>query len=243
MKLYLIRHGVSCTNILRAVQGQDSLDADRYIDPELTEEGRQLAKRLRPSLLKKLKGDYVIGASKLLRAQQTAYLLLKPSKLLIIPHISELMRDSLECQSMTKELQARTFIERTGDKGLPAIRDYTYFEENKEGEDKQVEEFLNWLALHGPLLTRGKKGLILVSHSLFIDAFIKQTTGQDPKGILNYELIEFDIESKNKSATVKSWRRIPYVPRKKLVWNTRKHIQNNRCRIPLRRHKTYKNGS
>ena len=118
MRLYLIRHGVSCTNLLRVVQGPESLDADRYIDPELTEEGRQTAKRLRPHILKRIKGPFVTGASKLLRAQQTAYLLLNPEEILIVPHIQELMRSSLECTPMSPELQARTLIERTGDKGL-----------------------------------------------------------------------------------------------------------------------------
>jgi len=243
MKLYLIRHGVSCTNILRAVQGNNSLDADRYIDPELTEEGRQAAKRLRPFLLKKLKGKYVVGASKLLRAQQTAYLLLKPSRLLIIPHISELMRDSLECTPMTKELQARTLIERTGDKGLVPLRDYTYFEDDTvQPEEEQSQVFLDWLAIHGPMITKGLP-LVLVSHSLFIDEFIKATLDKESGGILNYEMIEFNIEIKGSQATVKSCKRVPYVPRKKLLWRTRKHIENNRCRIPVRRHKTYKSGS
>jgi broad specificity phosphatase PhoE len=244
MKLYLIRHGVSCTNILRAVQGNHSLDADRYIDPELTEEGRQIAKRLRPFLLKKLKGKYVVGASKLLRAQQTAYLLLKPSKLLIVPHISELMRESLECTPMSKELQARTVIERTGDRGLPPIRDYTYFEDDTvRPEQEQVQAFLHWLAVQGPMITKGNKALVLVSHSLFIDEFIRETLGTESGGILNYEMVQCDIDIKDKVATVKSCKRVPYVPRKKLQWRTRKHIENNRCRIPVRRHKTYKNGS
>ena len=244
MKLYLIRHGVSCTNLLRIVQGSDSLDANRYIDPELTEEGRQTAKRLRPFLLKRLKGKYVVGASKLMRAQQTAYLLLKPSKLLIVPHISELMRESLECTPLPPDLQARTLMERTGDRGLPAIRDYTYFEDDTEEPEKdQPSVFLKWLALNGPLLTRGSKGLILVSHSLFIAEFIKVMTGQDPGNIMNYGLIEFDIEIKNKVATVLSHRFIHYVPKKKLKWSTKKHLFHNRCRIPVRRHKTYKNGT
>ena len=244
MRLYLIRHGVSCTNLLRVVQGPESLDADRYIDPELTEEGRQTAKRLRPHILKRIKGPFVTGASKLLRAQQTAYLLLNPEEILIVPHIQELMRSSLECTPMSPELQARTLIERTGDKGLPAIRDFTYFEEDiRDSEHKQVDSFLKWLGQKGPAITdKGKKSLVLVSHSLFIDDFICQTTGKDSGGILNYELIEVNVEIKKKMAHVVSLKRVPYVPRKRLFWSTRKHIQNNRCRVPIRRHQTYKNG-
>ena len=246
MRLYLIRHGVSCTNLLRQIQGNDSLNADRYIDPELTEEGRQTAKRLSPLILKKIKGPFVTGASKLLRAQQTAHLLLKPKQLFIIPHISELTRRSLECTVLPPELQARTLIERTGDKSLPPIRDYSYFEEDTLiPEDQQVGMFLNWLGQNGLKITdNGKKSLVLVSHSLFMDELVRELQGKDSGGILNYEMLELNVQIKNGMATVKRIKRVPYVDRKKLMWSTRKHLQNNRCRIPVRKHhRTYKNGS
>ena len=246
MRLYLIRHGVSCTNLLRQIQGNNSLNADRYIDPELTEEGRQTAKRLSPYILKKINKPFVAGASKLLRAQQTAHLLLKPKKLFIVPHISELQRETMECTALPPELQARTLIERTGDKAIPPIRDYSYFEDDMiNSEDQQVEMFLNWLGRNGSKITdNGKKSLVLVSHSLFMDQLIREMEGKESGGILNYEMLELNVPIKNGKATVKSIRRVPYVDRKKLMWSTRKHLQNNRCRIPVRKyHRTYKNGS
>jgi len=246
MRLYLIRHGVSCTNLLRQIQGDNSLNADHYIDPELTEEGRQTAKRLSPYILKKIKGPFVTGASKLMRAQQTAHLLLKPKKLFIVPHISELTRRSLECTTLDPELQARILIERTGDKSLPPIRDYRYFEEDTIiPEDQQVGMFLNWLGQNGLKITNnGKKSLVLVSHSLFMDQLVQEIQGKESGGILNYEMLELNVQIKNGKATVKSIKRVPYVDRKKLMWSTRKHLQNNRCRIPVRKHhRTYKNGS
>ena len=246
MRLYLIRHGVSCTNLLRQIQGDNSLNADHYIDPELTEEGRQTAKRLSPYILKKIKKPFVVGASKLLRAQQTAHLLLKPKQLFIVPHISELMRESMECTALPPDLQTRTLIERTGDKALPPIRDYSYFEEDTlNSEDQQVETFLNWLGQNGSKITNnGKKSLVFVSHSLFIAQLVQELQGKESRGILNYEMLELNVQIKNGKATIKSIKPVPYVDRKKLMWSTKKHLQNNRCRIPVRKHhKTYKNGS
>jgi broad specificity phosphatase PhoE len=235
MKLYLIRHGVSCTNLLRAVQGPESLDAEFYIDPELTEEGRRTAMKLRKKILKRIEGPFVVGASKLLRAQQTAFHLLRPSKLYIVPHISELQRESLECTPRHRDCQARLLIERTGDRDLPAIRDYSFFEDDTvQPEENQVNTFLKWLALKGPAITGGKN-LVLVSHSLFIDDFIRQTTEQESGGILNYELIGMDVDIKNKKAVISNLQRIPYVPRKRLMWSTRKHMKSSKCRIPIRR--------
>jgi broad specificity phosphatase PhoE len=235
MKLYLIRHGVSCSNLLRAVQGPDSLDADLYIDPELTEEGRRQAIKLRKKILKRIKGPFVVGASKLVRAQQTAYHLLRPSKLFIVPHISELMRESRECTATEPELQARLLIERIGDQGLPPIRDYSFFEDDTvQPENNQVATFLKWLALKGPAITGGKN-LVLVSHSLFIDDFIRQTTGQESGGIYNYELIGMDVDFKNRKAVISNLQRIPYVSKKRLMWSTRKHMKIGKCRIPIRR--------
>jgi len=181
-----------------------------------------------------------------MRAQQTAHLLLKPKKLFIVPHISELLRETMECTALPPNLQARTLIERTGDKAIPPIRDYSFFEEDTlNSEDQQVTMFLNWLGQNGSKITdNGKKSLVLVSHSLFMDQLIREIQGKESGGILNYEMLELNVQIKNGKATVKSIRQVPYVDRKKLMWSTRKHLQNNRCRIPIRKHhRTYKNGS
>ena len=232
MKLYLIRHGVSCTNLLRA-QGR-TLEADQYIDPELTQEGRRTAEQLRPLLLKKLKKPYIVGASTLLRAQQTAHLLLKPERLLIVPHISELMRTSLECTAMMPDLQART-LEQTGDSTL--VRDFTYMEPDVPEED-QVKAFLRWIGTTGAQITdRGKKGLVLVSHGLFIETFLHQTLNKHIGGPLNYQVFEIDIQLKGKRAIVKKVRILPYTSKKRLHMTVKKYMRNNRCRT------TYKKGS
>jgi hypothetical protein len=76
-----------------------------------------------------------------------------------------------------------------------------------------------------------------------MDQLIREIQGKESGGILNYEMLELNVLIKNGKATVKSIKQVAYVDRKKLMWSTRKHLQNNRCRIPIRRHKTYKNGS
>jgi broad specificity phosphatase PhoE len=192
-----------------------------------------MAEELRPLLLKKLKKPYVVGASTLLRAQQTAHLLLKPERLLIIPHISELMRTSLECTAMMPDLQART-LEQTGDSTL--VRDFTYMEPEVPEED-QVNTFLHWLGITGAEITEnGKKSLVLVSHGLFIETFLHQTLNKHAPPPLNLQVFEIDIQLKGKRAIVKKARTIPYTSKKRLHMTVKKYMRNNRCR-------TYRKGS
>jgi len=242
MKLYLIRHGVSCANLARALShGKPSVEQTQYIDPELTHEGEQMAKDLGPFLRKKLKKPFVAGASKLLRAQQTAYHLLHPKKLFILPHISELGRSYLESTPLESSLQEQVLLKKKGNTMLPSLRDYTYFENDTlRSEEEQPFTFLNWLALHGPTLTeQGTKALVLVSHGAFIDSFIQKTTHLVTGNPLNYELFEFDIQIKNQRAKVLQMKTVPYVDRNKLFWSTRKHSRTSRCRFPVqtRKHK------
>jgi len=232
MKLYLIRHGISCANLLRAQQ--QTLAANQYVDPELTEEGRAQAIRLGPALKRKLKRPYVVGASVMLRAQQTAYHLLHPSKLYIVPHIRELWRTSLECTALSKQDQERVLREQTGDGAIPPIRDYSYSEPDVP-EPQQITEFLKWLGSKGQRLTKGTKNLVLVSHGGFIEHFIKQVLDQEVSGIVNYELFEFDYTVRKKRAIIKSFRGIPYIDRNRLYLSTRKNA--SRCRLQNRTHR------
>ena len=209
------------------------------MDPELTQEGEQMAKDLGPFLRKKLKKPYVLGASKLLRAQQTAYHLFHPKKLFILPHISELGRNHLESTPLEPSLQEQVLLKKKGNAGLPSLRDYTYFENDTlRSEEEQPFTFLKWLALHGPAITeQGTKALVLVSHGAFIDLFIQKTTGLVTGNPLNYELFEFDIQINHKQAKVTQMKTVPYIDRNKLFWSTRNHSKTSRCRLPVQTRK------
>lgn len=240
MKLYLIRHGISCANLARTLTERTTpVEAQQYVDPELTAEGEQMAKDLRPFLLKKIKKPFVAGASKLLRAQQTAQHLLNPKKLYIIPHISEFGRSSLESTALDAHIQEQILTEQKGNTTLAPLRDYSYFENDTTvSEGKQPDEFMKWLGLHGSTITEnGKKSLVLVSHGAFIDYFIQKIADRILGGVANYELFEFDIQIKNKKAKLIRMRAIPYVDINTLFWSTRKQRKTSRCRLPVQTRK------
>jgi bisphosphoglycerate-dependent phosphoglycerate mutase len=95
--LYLVRHGVSCANLKKAMKQQFT----NYRDPELTRAGQEKAVQrgmlFREYLAAEGQGTPIVGASVLLRAQQTAFLMMSPDythqlylpELFVVPYISE----------------------------------------------------------------------------------------------------------------------------------------------------------
>jgi len=91
-EIIFVRHGESCANVW---QDETLIGQLRYSDPELTKRGISRSTE-KYSMLKKVIDEYLpsytIGASSMLRAQETAYYMLakhvnKPIN--IIPHLSE----------------------------------------------------------------------------------------------------------------------------------------------------------
>lgn len=109
-KLILVRHGISCANLKKA---RGDLFASSYMDPELTRLGQIKAKNrgdaFRDALKRRGMAYPIVMASMLMRAQQTAFLMMDmpmteiviqnllsnwpitaPPKIYIAPYVSEL---------------------------------------------------------------------------------------------------------------------------------------------------------
>ena len=90
--IILVRHGISCANLRKKAMGL--LSHTFVSDPELTQEGTHQAQIRGYFLRKKIEEDYpmmqpIVGASVLLRAQMTAYLMMYPPVVHMIPYVSE----------------------------------------------------------------------------------------------------------------------------------------------------------
>lgn len=90
-KLILVRHGISCANLKKA---RGDLFASSYMDPELTRLGQIKAKKrgvaFREELMYRGMAYPIVMASMLMRAQQTAFLMMNAPQIYIAPYISEL---------------------------------------------------------------------------------------------------------------------------------------------------------
>lgn len=89
--IILVRHGISCANLRKEAKGRPW---HTFVpDPELTYEGTRQAQIRGYFLRKKLEEEYptmpIVGASVLLRAQMTAYLMMYPPIVHMIPYVSE----------------------------------------------------------------------------------------------------------------------------------------------------------
>lgn len=175
LELLLVRHGVSCAN----AWGYTSKALELlYPDPELTRYGirRSIEKgTILQTYVDRLFPDkkYSIGASCMIRAQQTAYYMLakdarKPIH--ILPHIGERMPALCNVPLSTEEQRpllgadvvAAVGVDARGDVGISGRADWT--------------QFLQWVHTEGsPCFTRttnvrGEVVLraVLVTHSLFL---------------------------------------------------------------------------
>ena len=91
VEIILVRHGTSCANLRRDAVGI-KLTMGRswhYVpDPELTQSGIENAIKFGKHLQKKVNNP-IVCASMLLRAQMTAYLMMDPAMVYVLPYISE----------------------------------------------------------------------------------------------------------------------------------------------------------
>jgi broad specificity phosphatase PhoE len=226
-KLYMIRHGISCANLARA---NSAAIANRYTDPELTQEGRRRAKLLQAPLLNAIQKPFVVGASILLRTQQTAHLLLSPPTLYIVPHISEFGRHSQEATALPPALQV-PILEADRD---DIYRDFTYMEP-PQTEHQQIDAFLKWLYKNIKEITsNGKKSLVLISHYVFLQALLKRLIGIKVDDIANCELVSFDVVLENGAALLQNTRGIEYMPKRLRHWTVKQVARNHGCRLPVK---------
>jgi len=226
----MIRHGASCANLAYSSKRLDV--ASQYTDPELTAEGRRLVRALRPYALKALPKPAVVGASMLLRTQQTAHLLLNPKKLFIVPYINEMGRESQESTALPSTMQESVLGEQLGDHKVVESKDETYIRAAPAVSEKaQVGAFLEWLGQNVNAITQNHaKTLVLVSHYQFLASLIKATTGNTAHTIRNCEMFRFRAVLRNGSAVITSVKRILYGPDRLLDWDMEMQSRDHGCR-------------
>jgi len=227
----MFRHGVSCSNLARRLN--NDLEANLYTDPELTEGGISMAKNLKPYALKQIRKPFVTGVSNLLRTHQTAYHLLNPKKMYIIPYINEFGENYQENHQLPRELQEELL--KTIDRPIIKLRDYSYYDKVEQvGEEQQLGAFMKWLGSNVSKITdHGSKSLVLVSHYGFINDIIKKYVGFGPENIFNCEMIEMDISIQNKEAHIDYLKRISYDPKKFKKWDPIEYAKGHGCRLSI----------
>ncbi len=192
--LILVRHGISCGNLAKK-KGQRLLQYS-YTDPELTTMGRAKAKALGPYLKAKLDWPIVVGSSNLLRAQQTAFLMLDPKEVLIVPYISEKGMGE-DNRAFSKQGQ-KTILEQYTCGDMEGARmNWTYFDEAPKASTPSSAKFLEWLKSNYMSLDANHKNdrdtyfssiaerrddttLVFFSHGRFIRDFILEQVTANP---------------------------------------------------------------
>jgi len=238
-KLYMIRHGISCGNVNYHLK--DMLALSLYTDPELTQEGRDILSSVRANIKKNIEGPYLVGASNMIRAQQTANILFNPKKIYIIPAINEFGQHNQENTPLRPSVQGEVLSKITGDGAILTKRDYTLFEEYPGMTDvTQVSTFLQWLGTHYKKLASKsratKPNLVFVSHFGFIKELMCRVDCGD-SFVLNSALIEFNVKLVNQTATLTSVKQIFHSDLNKLSIDLPKNLASDTCRIPLRKPK------
>jgi broad specificity phosphatase PhoE len=95
-EIFFVRHGVSCANQSKKLRGIPGVHTF-YPDPELTKKGKEIAVKLSTKLQENINSkwkekEWTIGSSPMIRAQQTAYLMLAKDsgkKITVMPHVNE----------------------------------------------------------------------------------------------------------------------------------------------------------
>lgn len=176
MKLYLIRHGQSETNLRKCYTG--------WGQAELTEQGRADAVSIRP-LLEKVRFDKIY-ASDLIRAMHTAELAIPGCRYETTPLLREVGMGSLEWQPIA-EMAADMKAKNTAELG--------YAMYGGESREQLVERARNFLEL---VRSRGDQTVAAFSHWGLIGTVLDEVMGiRLPKahlvcknctvGILEYE--------------------------------------------------------
>ena len=142
--------------------------------------GRAKAKALGPYLKEALKPPIIVGSSNLLRAQQTAFLMLEPEEVLIVPYISEkgVGEDS---RAFSKEGQQRILEQYTCGDMEGARMNWTYFEKAPKASTPSSVTFLEWLKQTSHDLVTNGQSLVFFSHGRFIRDFILEQVATNPR--------------------------------------------------------------
>jgi len=175
LDLVFVRHGLSCAN---ALQNKRFGSHIFYRDPELTKAGVHMSKALSAALIKNLEArwssePYSVGASRMIRAQETAYHMICSTfgyPINIFPHVGEagITRDnfSLATGEQIKIMKAR----------YPGIVELLL--KGRDGREPQnlfdksnFAKFLAWAPEHPEWFGLGSDGhyrAVIFTHSHFL---------------------------------------------------------------------------
>jgi hypothetical protein len=171
--IIFIRHGLSCTNVIPKDKKV------KYFDPELTRVGIERSIELHSKLMDKINilwkdQPYAIGASILMRAQETAYYMIaqqtqKPIN--IIPHVAE--KNLSASNIVLSKIKQQEFLMKRNPEIMKLIS------MGKDGREHQniftksnYELFLNWANQNTDFFEQGSDGVyrsIIFSHGVFLE--------------------------------------------------------------------------
>jgi hypothetical protein len=160
-EIIFVRHAESCANVWK---DQTLIGHIRYSDPEITKRGTSLSVARYPKLkeaIKKYLPSYTVGASALMRAQQSAYYMLakhvrKPIN--VIPHVSEqgITTDNIPFEK-SKQV---AMLEKMDPKVVSALN------KGKDARNEQTtltksnfKDFLKWAEDNPDFFAKGKDGV------------------------------------------------------------------------------------
>jgi len=202
LDILFIRHAFSCANAL----GKKSKSLQwRYADPELTAVGIDISKNVSSKLLdtiSELWGDnlYTIGASQMIRTQETAYYMLaKPlnavNSINIFPHISE-AGSGYDNWAFPREKQLKIMGSRN-----PDILNYFGVDKSKKqslSDKSSINMFINWAEHNPSIFAKGNDGYyraVVFTHSIFLRKWFGPSKIKNNNGIrMRYNTEGFEVE-------------------------------------------------
>jgi len=176
--LIFIRHAESCANIWK---NKSKVQQFTYKDPEITEAGIKTSIRLRPKLLNEIKkrwgnNQYTVGASQMIRAQETAYYMIaNGAPINIIPHVGE-EGVTADNYSLPKNKQYEIIGKRNPmiiaslNSGIDSREKQTYFGKSN------MSEFMKWANNNLDKFGKGNDLIyraVIFTHSHFLENSFK----------------------------------------------------------------------
>jgi len=186
--LFFMRHAESCANIWKT---KSRIQQHTYKDPEITEAGIQTSIRLRPGLLDRVRkqwgnNQYTIGASQMIRAQETAYYMIaNGGPIHIIPHVGE-AGITADNYSLPKDKQREIIGRRNPtilnslDSGIDSREKQTYFGKSN------WSEFMKWAKDNLDKFGKGDDQVyraVIFTHSHFLENSFKLGHSKNNSGV------------------------------------------------------------
>ena len=223
--LYIVRHGFSCANAMKARGGWAAMERLGYTDPELTTIGRQTAIELGPELSQAINDpqfeNTILGSSNMIRAQQTLFFLTNAEAFAIVPYISETGM-SEENRAFPFEKQLQILDDFTCDPGLIGMARNTEFYDpyEKDGYMPSIPKFKQWIGREynrlkqtfPPTNPNTNPNMLFVSHSGYIKELYKAIEGlkMSTEDIKNYSLHQIQVVLSPDQVEFRSMIELPY---------------------------------